>query len=69
MMLVAAFGTLWMPNQATSAMLFPIAWRWRWRCACDRPEQLCQGPVLSLAWGAMVGSNASFSAAREPPWR
>jgi solute carrier family 13 (sodium-dependent dicarboxylate transporter), member 2/3/5 len=61
MMLVAAFGTLWMPNQATSAMLFPIcvevALALRLRQAGSTYAKVL---FLSLAWGAMVGSNASM---------
>jgi sodium-dependent dicarboxylate transporter 2/3/5 len=61
MMLVGAFGTLWMPNQATSALLFPIA------LEVALALRLAMGTsayakvlFLSLAWGAMIGSNASF---------
>ncbi|MGQ0764476.1 MAG: SLC13 family permease [Gemmatimonadota bacterium] len=61
MMLAAAFGTLWMPNQATSAMLFPIALE---VAAALRLRPLMSNYAkvlfLSLAWGAMVGSNASM---------
>ena len=61
MMLVAAFGTLWMPNQATSAMLFPIcievALALRLRQAGSAYAKVL---FLSLAWGAMIGSNASM---------
>jgi sodium-dependent dicarboxylate transporter 2/3/5 len=60
MMLAAAFGTLWMPNQATSAMLFPIcmevAVALRLRQAGSAYAKVL---FLSLAWGAMIGSNAS----------
>lgn len=61
MLFAAAFGTIWMPNQATTAMLFPIA--------MEVAEALRLQPLqshyarrlfLSLGWGAMVGSNASF---------
>jgi solute carrier family 13 (sodium-dependent dicarboxylate transporter), member 2/3/5 len=61
MMLAAVFGTVWMPNQATTAMLFPIA--------VDvvlalrlRPLQsnYAKTLFLALAWGALVGANASF---------
>ena len=61
MMLAGAFGTMWMPNQATSALLFPIA------LEVALALQLVKGRspyakvlFLSLAWGAMIGSNASF---------
>ena len=61
MLLAAAFGTFWMPSQATTAMLFPIA--------VEVAQALRLRPLdstyakrlfLSLGWGAMVGSNASF---------
>jgi sodium-dependent dicarboxylate transporter 2/3/5 len=59
-MLAAAFGTLWMPNQATSAMLFPIcmevAVALRLKQAGSNYAKVL---FLSLAWGAMIGSNAS----------
>jgi sodium-dependent dicarboxylate transporter 2/3/5 len=61
MMLTAALMTVFMPAQATAAMLFPIA------LEVTRAMQLRAGSsvygkvlFLSLAWGAMVGSNASF---------
>ena len=60
-MLAGAFGTLWMPNQATSALLFPIA------LEVALALRLAKGTsayakvlFLSLAWGAMIGSNSSF---------
>lgn len=61
MMLAAAFGTMWMPNQATSAMLFPIAVEVALALRL-RPLHSNYAKVLflSLGWGAMVGSNASF---------
>ena len=61
MMLAAAFGTLWMPNQATSAMLFPIAVEVAVALRL-RPLQsnYAKTLFLSLAWGAMIGSNASM---------
>lgn len=61
MMLAAAVGTIFMPNQATSAMLFPIgievavALRLR-----PRESNYAKTLFLSLAWGAMVGSNTSM---------
>ena len=61
MMLAAAFGTVWMPNQATTAMLFPIAMEvavaLRLR---PRESPYARHLFFSMAWGAMVGSNASF---------
>jgi sodium-dependent dicarboxylate transporter 2/3/5 len=61
MLLAAAFGTVWMPNQVTSAMLFPIALE---VAAALRLRALhstyAKVLFLSLAWGAMAGSNASF---------
>ena len=61
MMLAAAFGTIWMPNQATTAMLFPIAVEVS-QALRLRPLQsnYAKTLFLSLGWGAMVGSNASF---------
>ena len=61
MMLVGAFGTLWMPNQATSALLFPIALEvaMALRLAKGR-SAYAKVLFLSLAWGAMIGSNSSF---------
>ncbi|MCC6316283.1 MAG: SLC13/DASS family transporter [Gemmatimonadaceae bacterium] len=61
MMLAAAFGTLWMPNQATSAMLFPIAVEVALALRL-RPlhSTYAKTLFLSLAWGAMIGSNASM---------
>jgi sodium-dependent dicarboxylate transporter 2/3/5 len=61
LLLAAAFGTLWMPNQATSAMLFPIALEVAIALRLA-PRQSAYAKVLflSLAWGAMIGSNASF---------
>ncbi|MGQ0647606.1 MAG: SLC13 family permease [Gemmatimonadaceae bacterium] len=61
MMLAAAFGTMWMPNQATSAMLFPIALEVAVALRL-RPltSNYAKTLFLSLAWGAMIGSNASM---------
>lgn len=61
MMLAAAFGTIWMPNQATSAMLFPIAVEVA-QALRLRPgtSPYAKTLFLSLAWGAMIGSNASM---------
>jgi len=68
MMLAGAFGTLWMPNQATSALLFPIA------VEVAVALRLAVGTsayakvlFLSLAWGAMIGSNASFLGSTRAP--
>jgi solute carrier family 13 (sodium-dependent dicarboxylate transporter), member 2/3/5 len=60
-MLAGAFGTLWMPNQATSALLFPIAVEVAvaLRLAVGT-SSYAKVLFLSLAWGAMIGSNASF---------
>ena len=61
MMLAAAFGTIWMPNQATTAMLFPIAVEVALALRLvPRESGYAKTLFLSLAWGAMVGSNASF---------
>lgn len=61
MMLTAAIATAFMPAQATTAMLFPIAFEVA-RAMKLRPQSSAYGKVLflSLAWGAMVGSNVSF---------
>lgn len=61
LMLAGAFGTLWMPNQATSALLFPIAVEVAMALRLS-PGRSAYAKVLflSLAWGAMIGSNASF---------
>lgn len=67
-MLAAAVGTLWMPNQATAAMLFPIC------VEVAVALRLGQGTsnyakvlFFSLAWGAMVGSNASMLGSTRAP--
>ena len=61
MMLAAAFGTIWMPNQATTAMLFPIAMEVVMALRLRPGESPYARTLLfSLAWGAMIGSNASF---------
>ena len=61
MMLTSALATVFMPAQATAAMLFPIAFEVA-RAMRLQPGTSRYGKVLflSLAWGAMVGSNASF---------
>lgn len=61
MMLAGAFGTLWMPNQATSALLFPIAVEVALALRLSVGKSAYAKVLfLSLAWGAMIGSNASF---------
>ena len=61
LMLTAALTTVFMPAQATAAMLFPVAFEVA-RAMRLRPGESAYGKVLflALAWGAMVGSNASF---------
>lgn len=61
MTLAATFGTVWMPAQATTAMLFPIALEVALALRL-RPRESPYAKVLflSLAWGAMIGSTASF---------
>lgn len=61
MMFAAAFGTVWMPNQATTAMLFPIAVDVALALRL-RPLQsnYAKTLFLALAWGSLVGANASF---------
>ncbi|HEX6912558.1 MAG TPA: SLC13 family permease, partial [Longimicrobium sp.] len=68
LMLTAAFLTVWMPAQATAAMLFPIALELAaamgLRAGHSRYAKLL---FLALAWGAMVGSNASFLGSTRAP--
>lgn len=61
MMLTAAFGTIWMPNQATTAMLFPIAMEVAAALRL-KPKESEYAKLLffAMAWGAMIGSNTSF---------
>ena len=68
MMLTSALLTVFMPAQATVAMLFPIAFELV-RAMRIRPGVSHYGKVLflSLAWGAMVGSNASFLGSTRAP--
>ncbi|HEU4563502.1 MAG TPA: DASS family sodium-coupled anion symporter [Gemmatimonadaceae bacterium] len=68
MMLIAALLTVFMPAQATVAMLFPIAFELA-RALRLRAGASEYGKVLflSLAWGAMVGSNASFLGSTRAP--
>lgn len=68
MLLAAAFGTIWMPNQATSAMLFPIALEVAAALRlAPRQSNYAKVLFLSLAWGAMIGSNASFLGSTRAP--
>ncbi|MGH7501724.1 MAG: SLC13 family permease [Longimicrobiales bacterium] len=67
-MFVAAFMTIWMPNQATAAMLFPIT------LEIARAAKLPAGRsgygrilFLALAWGAMIGANASILGSARVP--
>lgn len=67
-MVVGAVLTVWMPNQATAAMLFPITLEIA-RAARLEPGRSSYGQVLflSLAWGVMLGANASvLGSARVP---
>lgn len=68
MMLTSGLLTVFMPAQATVAMLFPIAFELA-RAMRIRPGVSHYGKVLflSLAWGAMVGSNASFLGSTRAP--
>jgi sodium-dependent dicarboxylate transporter 2/3/5 len=67
-MFVAAFMTIWMPNQATAAMLFPITLEIA-RAARLKPGESAYGRVLflALAWGAMIGANASILGSARVP--
>ena len=68
MMVTAAFLTVWMPAQATAAMLFPITLEIA-GAARLRAGSSPYGRVLflSLAWGAMIGSNASMLGSARAP--
>jgi sodium-dependent dicarboxylate transporter 2/3/5 len=68
MLLAGVFGTIWMPNQATTALLFPIAVEVVWALQL-KPENSPYAKVLflSLAWGSMIGSNASFLGSARAP--
>lgn len=68
LMVTAAFLTVWMPAQATAAMLFPITLEIA-GAARLRPGRSHYGRVLflSLAWGAMIGSNASMLGSARAP--
>ena len=61
MMLTGAFATVWMPNQATTAMLFPIAMEVA-AALHLKPKESEYAKLLffAMAWGAMVGGNLSF---------
>jgi sodium-dependent dicarboxylate transporter 2/3/5 len=67
-MVTAAVMTVWMPAQATAAMLFPITLELA-RAMGLQERSSAYGKVLflSLAWGAMVGSNASFLGSTRAP--
>jgi sodium-dependent dicarboxylate transporter 2/3/5 len=67
-MITGAFMTVWMPAQATAAMLFPITLEIA-RAAKLREGSSNYGRVLflSLAWGAMIGSNASMLGSARAP--
>jgi solute carrier family 13 (sodium-dependent dicarboxylate transporter), member 2/3/5 len=68
LMLTAAFLTVWMPAQATTAMLFPIALELAAAMGLQRRESTYAKVLfLSLAWGAMIGSNASFLGSTRAP--
>lgn len=67
-LLAAAFGTIWMPNQATTAMLFPIAMEVAVALRLSpRTSPYAKTLFLSLAWGAMIGSNISFLGSTRAP--
>jgi solute carrier family 13 (sodium-dependent dicarboxylate transporter), member 2/3/5 len=67
-MVTAAFLTIWMPNQATAAMLFPItielAHSMRLRAGVSQYGKVI---FLALAWGAKIGSNASYLGSARAP--
>jgi solute carrier family 13 (sodium-dependent dicarboxylate transporter), member 2/3/5 len=67
-MVTAAFLTVWMPNQATTAMLFPItielAHTMRLRAGVSQYGKVI---FLALAWGAKIGSNASYLGSARAP--
>jgi sodium-dependent dicarboxylate transporter 2/3/5 len=67
-MLAGAFGTFWMPNQATAALLFPIAVEVALALRLTVGHSAYAKVLfLSLAWGAMIGSNASFLGSTRAP--
>jgi len=67
-MMTAAFMTIWMPAQATAAMLFPIALELSRAMGLKKNKsEYAKVLFLSLAWGAMVGSNASFLGSTRAP--
>ncbi|MEO7966417.1 MAG: DASS family sodium-coupled anion symporter [Gemmatimonadaceae bacterium] len=61
MMLTGAVATAWMPNQATTAMLFPIATDVANALQLKQKESQ-YGKLLffSMGWGAMIGGNMTF---------
>jgi sodium-dependent dicarboxylate transporter 2/3/5 len=67
-LVTGAFLTIWMPAQATAAMLFPITFEIA-QAARLRKGASGYGRVLflGLAWGAMIGSNASFLGSARAP--
>ncbi len=68
MMFAGCFGTIWMPNQATIALLFPIAVEVVWALQLKRGRSnYAKVLFLSLAWGTMIGSNASFLGSARAP--
>jgi sodium-dependent dicarboxylate transporter 2/3/5 len=61
LMLTGAFATMWMPNQATTAMLFPIAMEVAAALRLRPKEsQYAKLMFFAMAWGAMVGGNMTF---------
>ncbi|MCI0433310.1 MAG: DASS family sodium-coupled anion symporter [Gemmatimonadetes bacterium] len=67
-MFAGALMTVFMPNQASAAMLFPITLEIA-RAAGLRPGESPYGRVLffALAWGAMIGANASILGSARVP--
>lgn len=61
MLFAGAFATIWMPSQATVAMLLPVTLEVLESLRLDPGKSPYARLVLfSLAWGAIIGSNASF---------
>lgn len=68
LMLSTALLTAWMPAQATTAMLFPITLEIVQAMRLSRQDSgYAKVLFLSLAWGAMVGSNLSFLGSTRAP--
>jgi sodium-dependent dicarboxylate transporter 2/3/5 len=68
LMFTAALMTVVMPAQATAAMLFPISVEIAQAMRLRRQESAYAKVLfLSLAWGAMVGSNFSFLGSTRAP--